>query len=262
MFIVFKYEMNRNKRKLSQNNNKKVSIPSFALGNMIGIFLLLLSIIFTPYVFAWETNQSAEAECVLNTNENVVYAKIRARFTNKDKKDMNITATDNQSGKSVTFPTLNPNQTYTLSIQTRLKSLNSGTVTFSLTWADGSSGTDSKTASYNAITCDQPTITPTPTTTTPTPTGNPTPTNTPGPTSTPTPGPTNTPGPTATPTPGTTSSNPTPTPKQAVLAATSLGKTGTFTQDVANTLGIMSITSMIYAAGLYVKTKGKKFFKK
>ncbi|MDP2638489.1 MAG: hypothetical protein Q8P26_05515 [Candidatus Levybacteria bacterium] len=257
MSIVFKYEMSRNKQKLSQNNNKKVSIPSFALGSVIGVFILLISIIFTPYVFAWETNQSAEAECVLNTNENVVYAKIRARFTNKDKKDMNLTATDNQSGKSVTFPTLRPNQTHTLSIQTRMKSLVNGTVTFSLTWADGSSGTDSKTVSYNAIACDQPTVTPTPTTTTPTPTGNPTPTNTPGPTSTPTP------GPTATPTPGTTtSSNPTPTPKQVVLAATSLGKTGAFTQDIANTLGAMSITSMIYAAGLYVKTKSKKFFKK
>lgn len=143
--------------------------------------------------FAWETNQSAEAECVLNPDEDINYAKIRVRFTNKDSKAMNVTAQDNQTGKTVDFPTIQPGQTHTRSIQTRQKSIANGTVTISLTWAEGASGSDKRTVSYNAIKCNQPVVVPTSTPTpaptvvpaTPTPTA--IPTSVPAPTSTPVP---------------------------------------------------------------------------
>lgn len=156
----------------------KTFFLSCILLQVAAIFAFSNAFINPPLAFAWDTNQSAEAECVLNTNENVNYAKIRVRFTNKDNsRAMNVVATDNQTGKTIDFPTIQPGQTDTRSIQTREKNIGNGTVTLALVWASGASGTDKATVSYNALNCPQPTSpTPTPTSAPVVPTSTPIPT--------------------------------------------------------------------------------------
>lgn len=126
-----------------------------------------------------------------------------------------------------------------------------------------------------------PTATPTPTnepTATPTPTGIPTVTPTPGceedcePTATPTPEATATPTPTgvptATPTPGNSGctdncgtpnnnggSSTSSTPTQAVLGASTMAATGTFTENLMNIFMTLGMISLVAGAAKYAKTK-------
>jgi hypothetical protein len=110
----------------------------------------------------WTTAQSASAACTASG-----IAAITATFTNTEtssSKAMDVTVKDNQTGKSVSMGTVNARQTKTVSIDTGRTSLSSNKVTFSLKWTSGASGTDSRTASYPAVsTCPTPTKTPTPT---------------------------------------------------------------------------------------------------
>ncbi len=139
----------------------------------------------------WYTSQSATSVCGPDAT-----AVITATFTNTETSSsmgMNVVVKDNQTGKSVNMGTVAAKQTKSASIDTGKSSLNSGQVTFNLTWSSGQSGSDSRTAPYPAVSkCVAPTNTPTPT-----------PKNTPTPTPTPKPNSTPTPTPTACPTPGT-----------------------------------------------------------
>jgi hypothetical protein len=110
----------------------------------------------------WTTAQSASAACTASG-----IAAITATFTNTEtssSKAMKVIVKDNQTGKSVDMGTVNARQTKTTTIDTGRTSLSSNKVTFNLSWANGSSGTDSRTASYPAVsTCPMPTKIPTPT---------------------------------------------------------------------------------------------------
>ncbi len=90
---------------------------------------------------------------------------------------MNVTATDQQTGKSVDMGSIQGGDTKTDAIDTEETTLNAGSVTFNLSWTNGQSGTDTRTASYNAVSKCTPTPTPT---LTPKPTPTPTPTTPPG----------------------------------------------------------------------------------
>lgn len=127
----------------------------------------------------WLTTQSASSSCATNGSG----ANIAATFINTEPRSsstaMNVTAKDTQTGKSLSMGSISGGDSKTVVIQTGKSALAAGTVTFALSWTDGHSGTDSRTASYEAVNqCVQPTPTPTqPPTPTPTvPPGVPTPT--------------------------------------------------------------------------------------
>lgn len=124
---------------------------------------------------AWYLSQSATAGCV-STSTNIF---IKVSLTNEEaSKNMIVKATDNQSGKSIDLGTVTAGKTKTGLIDTGLKTLNSGQVTFNFAWTDNPSDKDTSTAGYSKVSrCTGPTPTtaittptPTPKTTTPTPT--------------------------------------------------------------------------------------------
>lgn len=183
-----------------------------------GVATLLIP---TTLALAWNTSQSANASCVQSG------AAIHVSFTNTEtnkSQAMKVVAKDNQTGASVDLGTVAAQQTVSGDIATGKTSLNNGTVTFSLTWANGQSGSDSRTASYNSVSC-QPNPTPTPTQA-PTPTITVTPTCTPTPTVTPTATPTVTPTETPSVTP-TETPTPTPTPQTITVVVQSVEATPT-----------------------------------
>lgn len=148
---------------------------------------------------AWATQQSAATVCTDSG------ATITVSITNTEQNDakaMHVVAKDEQTGNKIDLGDVNPDQTKTGTITTGKNSLGDGKVNFYLTWI-GKDGSDTKGATYTAITCQGTTTTPTPTpqlSCTPTPsTESPTPTATPTPSCSPTPGvsetPTETPAP-------------------------------------------------------------------
>lgn len=127
----------------------------------------------------WLTTQSASASCATDGTG----ANISATFINteprKSSTDMTVIVHDQQTGMSKNMGSIQGGDSKTVSINTGKVSLNAGSVTFALSWTDGHSGTDSRTASYKSVSsCVQPTPTPTkkPTPTPTTPPGLPTPT--------------------------------------------------------------------------------------
>ena len=128
----------------------------------------------------WIANESASTACAPDGSG----SNIAVTFTNSESPStstsMNVTATDKQTGKSIDMGSINGGISKTSVIETGKTSLLAGTVGFALSWTDGHAGTDTATASYNAVSkcLAQPTPTPQ-VTSTPTPTtppGQPTPT--------------------------------------------------------------------------------------
>jgi hypothetical protein len=110
---------------------------------------------------AWYTTQSASASC--DSNGKVV---ISAQFTNTEQSDaanaMIVVVKDLQTGSQTSLGVVNPSQSKSGTIQTSSASLPAGVVQFTLTWANGRQGTDTRSANYSAVTtCAQPTATPT-----------------------------------------------------------------------------------------------------
>ncbi len=236
----------------------------------VGLVIFLSNLfIFTRLTYAWQTSQSAEAVCVSTSDGSDIFVKIRVHFINKeDIKSVNVTAVDNQTGRSIEFPTLRPGEVHTRSIQTREKSINDGTVTLHLSRPDGSE-TDQRRVNYTSINCPQSTVTPSPTprTPTPTPTRPPRPTRVPTPTTvlTTTPTPTSVPSFSSVTSTSTSTSEstanvnviqqpPSPPAQTAVLAAktvTELPKTGASDLILLNFLSLLPI-------GMFLRGKAKK----
>ncbi|MEP7166910.1 MAG: hypothetical protein ABI758_02955 [Candidatus Woesebacteria bacterium] len=150
---------------------------------------------------AWTTTQSANSTCGVDGKAVIVVTFSNTEPANTPADDMTVSATDTQSNQSVSIGLVKGGETLSASILTGFASLAAGNVQLRLTWANGRAGTDTRTASYGAVsTCLVATPSPTPEITpvpSPTPevTPSPTPitTSTPQPTSTPT----NTPPPTS-----------------------------------------------------------------
>ena len=107
---------------------------------------------------AWDTDQSADAICQDSGN-----VGIRVSFTNKEPaggSGMIVTVLDNQTGKTIDLGAIAPQETKSGVIDTGTNSISANTVQFKLKWADGRSGTDSRTMSYTAKQC-VPQVTPT-----------------------------------------------------------------------------------------------------
>jgi hypothetical protein len=193
-------------------HKKAIVIVGFLIVSLIGVPLTVIFLQQTQ-IFqqqAWKTSQSASAAC--GPDGKVV---ITANFSNTEPSGasnaMDVTVRDTVTGGTVNIGTVNPGQTKSGTIQTTRTSITAGGVIFSLTWTNGRSGTDTRTASYPAVAaCSQPspspTVTPTPTLPQPSPSSSPTPT----PTSSPTPSEVPTATPTDVPT-GTPTETPTPT---------------------------------------------------
>lgn len=98
--------------------------------------------------FAWATRQSATAACSPENGGAIV----TVQFTNtEDAKSMDVKAKDIQSGKTVDLGTIKPKETKNGIIKTESKELAKGAVQFTLTWTDGSSGKDTRSATYEAV---------------------------------------------------------------------------------------------------------------
>lgn len=135
-------------------NNPKPSqkIPLLILLGvlLIGIPITVIALQQTQIFkqFAWSTRQAASSECSPDNKD----AVINVQFTNTENpKSIDVTAKDVQSGKTVDLGTVKPKETKRGQIVTESKELASGTVQFSLKWSDGSSGVDTRAATYEAI---------------------------------------------------------------------------------------------------------------
>ncbi|HSW87645.1 MAG TPA: hypothetical protein VLG12_00610 [Candidatus Saccharimonadales bacterium] len=161
---------------------------------------------------AWCTSQSASVSCVNGADIHVSFSNTETDKSNA----MNVVAKDSQTGQSTDLGTIGAQETKSGDIATGKSSIDSGTITYYLTWANGQSGSDTRSVGYGAITCQMPTPTQGPSETpVPTPTCEETPTPTVTPTETPTATPTVTVTPTVTP-----SVTVTPTPITVVVTAT------------------------------------------
>jgi len=109
---------------------------------------------------AWFTTQAAQAICSTSDSS----AVIQVTFTNTERsKAMDVVAKDLQTGKKVDLGTIKADETKKATIVTGEKALLGGSVLFSLSWSDGSSGTDTRTAIYQAVNnCAGPSPTPPP----------------------------------------------------------------------------------------------------
>lgn len=99
---------------------------------------------------AWMTSQSASSSCPVDDEGAIINVTFTNTEPNKANLAMNVLAVDAQSGKSVNLGSVKGQETKNGEIKTGKKTLQSGKVTFKLTWTDGHSGTDSRTASYQA----------------------------------------------------------------------------------------------------------------
>ncbi len=137
------------------NLNDQKSSQKVFLFALLGILLVGIPLTITMLQkqqifkqFAWSTTQSASASCSSTDGS----AAIQVTFTNTEtSKSMDVVAKDMQTGKSITLGTVKPQKTATNSIITNQASLNDGTIMFTLSWTDGTSGTDTRTASYKAV---------------------------------------------------------------------------------------------------------------
>lgn len=149
-------------------------------GAILGVLFITAALIGTPLAIfalqqqqdirqradttlAWATSQSATASCPTGGSG----AQISVTFTNTESDktyySMDVNVVDRQTGKSVSLGSVKGGQTKTAVIQTGKVTLAASTVDFNLTWTDGHKGTDSRSASYKAVTYCVPAPTPTPT---------------------------------------------------------------------------------------------------
>ncbi len=138
--------MNTLESKPSQKVPFLILLGVVLLGIPLTVFALQQTQIFQQ--FAWGTEQSAEAICSTENGGAVV----KVSFTNTERsKAMDVVVTDIQSGKTVDLGTVNAKETKEGEIITESQTLEDGGVKFDLTWTDGTSGKDSRTATYKGV---------------------------------------------------------------------------------------------------------------
>lgn len=110
---------------------------------------------------AWSTSQSASSSCPTTGSGAIITATFNNTEPDRSNYAMNVVAKDRQTGKSVNLGSIRGGQSKSGVIQTGRTSLSAGTVDFALTWTDGHSGIDSRSAGYQTISnCNTPTPTP------------------------------------------------------------------------------------------------------
>lgn len=136
-----------------QKNERKWLVPT------IVVILLVLSTFVAVALIqrqtrlssdAWSTTQTASAEC--STNGTTINVSFTNTETNNSK-CMNVIARDLQSNQTYDLGQIDPGETKTGEINLSDNTISAGQVKFDISWCNGSSGTDSRLASYTAITC-------------------------------------------------------------------------------------------------------------
>ncbi len=111
----------------------------------------------------WNVGQSASTSCPIPGNGVDIKVTFSNSEPNQSSTAMTVTATDQQTGKTVDFGSIKGGQTVNETIHTGRSTLNAGTVLFKFKWTDGHFGSDTSSASYQAVrNCIAPTSTPTP----------------------------------------------------------------------------------------------------
>ncbi len=101
----------------------------------------------------WLTDQSASTGCPEPGKGVIITVHFSNTEPDRSNTSMDVIAKDQQTGKSVDMGSIRGGTSKTAQIVTGRSTLNAGTVTFNLTWSDGHSGVDSRTASYPAAQC-------------------------------------------------------------------------------------------------------------
>lgn len=135
-------------------NVPRPTSKSFIL-SLIGIVLIGIPVTFFAFNgpailknFAWSAQETATTQCSSTAGSAVIVVT----FSNTESsKAMNVTAQDLQTGNSVNLGTVGPQDVKAGDIVTGRASLNSGSVEFNLTWANGQSGSDQEYATYKAV---------------------------------------------------------------------------------------------------------------
>jgi hypothetical protein len=153
---------------LPKLNNKMLGV-AFALIAIIGIPLALYQMQQQQIIqqqasgvnVTWATTQSAVSKCPTTETTGIeVIVTFKNTEDDRDSKAMNVIATDQQTGKEINLGSIRGGATKTGTIQTGEATISAGTILFTLTWTDGHSGSDTRTAKYTAPTnCELPTPT-------------------------------------------------------------------------------------------------------
>lgn len=94
-------------------------------------------------------NQSSQAQCTADGN-----AEVGISYTNTDtSRSVVVSAVDSATGQSFNFGTIEPQETKTGVISPKTASLNGGTITYTVAYADTPSQTSQKISTYSAKTC-------------------------------------------------------------------------------------------------------------
>jgi hypothetical protein len=113
--------------------------------------VILATLALTTPAYAWRTSQDASAAC--EGSQPVISWEFTNTEPNEDRLAMDVTVTDSTSGQTSGPVTANPGDTVSGTLDISDNVLTAGTITFDLTWTDGRSGIDSRTAHYDAVTC-------------------------------------------------------------------------------------------------------------
>ena len=110
----------------------------------------------------WLTDQSASSGCPDPSKGVIITVQFSNTEPDRSSLAMDVIARDQQTGKSIDMGSIRGGSSKTAQIATGRTTLNAGSVVFNLTWSDGHSGSDTRTATYRAVTdCIAPTTPPT-----------------------------------------------------------------------------------------------------
>ena len=96
---------------------------------------------------AWKVNYNADSVC--KDEKAVISWSFKNQEPNQAKWSIDLNVTDSQTGKSQS-KTVKPGETVSGSIATDKTKLNTGQLSFKMTWTDGRNGIDTRTSSYKA----------------------------------------------------------------------------------------------------------------
>lgn len=125
-------------------------------------FILLASAVFAGInthnsATAWKVGHSASAIC--NDDASISFNwSFENQEPNKESLSMDLIVSDSNSNATSETYTVKPGETVTGILETDLKSVENGTISFTLTWSDGRTGIDTRTSHYTALQCAQPPI--------------------------------------------------------------------------------------------------------
>jgi hypothetical protein len=118
----------------------------------VGVALLLVGVAAVPSG-AWSFRASVDRTCTVSGVQLTVHF---ANTESKTSQGMTVSATDTQTGKSVTVGAVAPGKSGQGTIDTALQSVKAGKVRVDLAWVSDPKSHDQQLLSYGAFGCDPP----------------------------------------------------------------------------------------------------------